>query len=279
MPRRHSMRGLYKLKELNVQNIKTLLILIIHSQLFLMRFILFLAATFAFTACQTHTFLADIDRQKIPMDSLAATPDTAIENLIAPYKKQIDASMNIVIGEVAQSLTKARPESLLGNWTADALHIQCEIYYQQPIDFTFTNYGGLRIPALNKGAVTIGGIFELMPFDNMMVVVELKYNELMQLLTHFAKKGGEPVSHQLRMRINDGQPSEISLNGQPLDANRTYKVALTDYIANGGDGLSFLRTVPQVHLQKYFRDALIEYVKNQTAEGKVIDAALDGRMR
>ena len=243
-----------------------------------MRFTIILSCFLLITACKTNTFIADVEENSIQMDN-SLEADSAIEQLIQPYKAKLDAKMNVKIGELAQSLPKGRPESLLGNWVSDALHAQCELYFEQKIDFTFTNYGGLRIPALNKGNVTIGNIFELMPFDNMMVVVELDYESLIKMINHFAAKGGEPISHHFNMVIADGKPFDITINGKPIDKNRTYKMATTDYLANGGDRLSFLKDRPTAHLQKFFRDALIEYIKAETKKGNIIDAKLDGRVK
>lgn len=242
-----------------------------------MRFTIILSCLLLITACKTNTFIADVEEKSIKMDN-SMEGDAAIEALILPYKTQLDATMNVKIGKVAQSLPKDRPESLLGNWVTDALHVQCEQYFEQEIDFTYTNYGSLRIPALNKGDVTIGNIFELMPFDNMMVVVELDYETLMKMVNHFAEKGGEPISHHFNMVIKDGKPTNVTINGKPIDKNRTYKMVTTDYIANGGDSLFFLKERPTAHLQKYFRNAVIEYIKAETAKGNVIDAKLDGRV-
>ena len=74
-----------------------------------------------------------------------------ISELIDPYKVQLESEMNQVIGTCAQELVKEKPECTLGNWTADLIHKKSEEYYQQPIDFAFVNYGGLRIPFLPKG--------------------------------------------------------------------------------------------------------------------------------
>lgn len=228
-------------------------------------------------ACQPTTYLANIEENSPQVDTTMAV-DTSIENLIAPYKKQLEATMNIKIGETAQTLPSDRPESLLGNFIADALHVQSEAYFGKSIDLTYTNKSGLRIPALNKGDITNGNIFELMPFDNMMVVLLLDYETLMQLIEHFVKKGGEPVSHHFRMVIKDGKPTNITLNGKPLDKNKTYKVATTDYLANGGDRLDFLKDKKRANLQVTYRDAVIEYIKAETAKGNIIDAKLDGRV-
>ena len=242
-----------------------------------MRFTIILSCILLFAACKTNTFIADVEGRSIQMDN-SLEADAAIEQLIQPYKVKLDATMNVRIGEVAKSLEKGRPESLLGNWVCDALHVQCEEYFEQQVDFTYTNNGGLRIPALNKGDVTIGNIFELMPFDNMMVVVELDYESLMKMINHFAAKGGEPISHHLKMIIEDGKPTNITINGKPIDKNRIYKMVTTDYIANGGDKLFFLKDRPTAHLQKLFRDAVIEYIKAETAKGNILDAKLDGRV-
>lgn len=65
-----------------------------------------------FWACQPTTYLANIEENSTQIDTITGI-DTSIESLIAPYKKKLEATMNIKIGETAQALPSARPESLL----------------------------------------------------------------------------------------------------------------------------------------------------------------------
>ncbi len=243
-----------------------------------MKNLLFLTLLLLFSACKTNNFLADVQENSVRIEPALVEPDADINALIAPYKVKLDATMNEVIGETAQSLPKGRPESLLGNWCADAVHQKSEDYYQQSIDFTFINDGGLRIPALNKGQITLGNMFELMPFDNMLVVLELDYETLMKVFEQIASKDGEHFSSSIRLIINNQKVQSVTINGEPFQKNRTYKMATSDYLANGGGDFFFLKNKKRVNLDKFFRDALIEFVKETTAQGKQINAQLENRV-
>lgn len=230
-----------------------------------------------FFSCKTNTYLVNIEETSVKMEAATIEPDESIHELIAPYKQELDATMSEVIGQAAQTMPKGRPESLLGNWSADAIHKKTADYYGQPIDFAFTNDGGLRIPAMNEGNITVGNIFELMPFDNMLVVLELDYETVMQLFQFFAKKN-EHLSYPVKLIIKNETLQSATLNGQPLDKHKIYKVATTDYLANGGGNLTFLKNKTRVKLEKYMRDALIEFVKEETQANRKINSKLEGRV-
>lgn len=205
--------------------------------------------------------------------------DQDIEAIIAPYKENLDEQMNEVIGEVVSDLTKARPESTLGNWFADAVYEYSKRLTKDELAFALQNYGGVRIPSIVKGSLTRGKLYELMPFDNMILILDLDANTLKMLINKMAASGGWPVSKQLRYEIKDKTAVNITINGAPIDDNKIYKVVIPDYIANGGGGCHFLRDQTRKDYGVLVRDALITYVEEQTAAGKKLDAVLDGRTK
>ncbi|MCH2045204.1 MAG: 5'-nucleotidase C-terminal domain-containing protein [Saprospiraceae bacterium] len=206
--------------------------------------------------------------------------DSGITDLINPYKDKVDAEMNQVIGQSTKSLTinKIVLESTLGNWTADAIQAEARKYTNTTIDMTVLNRGGLRIPEMPAGDVTKGRIFELMPFDNTLVIIEMSGRELDQLFAHIAANGGWPVS-QIKMQINRaGRAANITVGGKKVDPSKTYYIATNDYIANGGDNCTFFKDKKRVSTGKLLRDILIEHVEELTNDGKKIEAELDGRI-
>ena len=205
--------------------------------------------------------------------------DQEIEAIIAPYKENLDAQMNEVIGEVVSDLTKARPESTLGNWFADAVYEYSKRLTKDELAFALQNYGGVRIPSIPKGPLSRGKIYELMPFDNMILILDLDASTLKTLINKMAADGGWPVSKQLRYEIKDKKAVNITLNGTPIDDAKIYKVVIPDYIANGGGGCHFLREKTRKDYGVLVRDALITYVEEQTAAGKKLNATLDGRIK
>lgn len=185
--------------------------------------------------------------------------DTAMANKIAPYKQKLDAQMNEVIGTASATLLKANPDGSLGNTVADACLAYANKVNDKPVDFCVLNSGGIRIPSIQQGNVTVGKIYELMPFDNMIDVVEMSGEECMQLFTWIAKWNGAPVSG-ITLTISNGTATDVMINEKPFDASLTYRVATTDYMSNGGDGATMFNG-QKTSTNYKLRDAIIEYIK------------------
>ncbi len=208
-----------------------------------------------------------------------STPkDSSLNQLLKVYADSVNGTMNGVIGTVATSLTKAQPEGSLGNFMTDAMLAMARKKFTQPVDAAFINYGGIRLTQLASGPVTTGKIFELMPFDNLLVLLPLKGDTLQSFLNLVAKRGGWPASG-IRYTIKDDLATGILVAGKPMDKNTTYYIAISDYVANGGDDCTMLKTATQINTGYVLRDALLQYVKLQTSLGKSIDASIDGRVK
>lgn len=204
--------------------------------------------------------------------------DSAIQALITPYKKQLDDEMNSVIGTLGHDLEKAKPESTMGNWFADLLHFQTEKILGKAIDFAFVNYGGMRINSIPAGPLTKGKVFELMPFDNLVVVVYLDADNLKKLFDKMAEDGGWPISKQARYTIESDRATNIRIKGQPIDPNKTYSVSMSDYIADGGGNCDFLIDLKRASTATLLRDMILQYAAEQTASGKKLETVLDNRV-
>jgi 2',3'-cyclic-nucleotide 2'-phosphodiesterase (5'-nucleotidase family) len=209
----------------------------------------------------------------IEQDSLVLY-DSSVHYLIAPYKVRLDSQMNRVIGTTATTLTKSKPESTLGNLLCDAAVWYAGQHYGKPIDLCVMNYGGIRIPTIEAGNITVGKMYELMPFDNMIDVLELKGTQVNELLQLVAAADGWPVAG-INMQIENGKAVNILIGGKPLQMNETYILVTSDYIANGGDKADMLKqNEKRTDLQYLLRDALITYV--QTTQ--TFNVTLDGRI-
>ncbi len=192
-----------------------------------------------------------------------------IQEMIIPYKTEMESEMGLILGYLPEDLIKDRPNSNMGNWFADALLEMSNKYDNQNVDIAIQNYGGLRIPFLAKGEITKGNIYELMPFDNKLIVLDLNATLLQRLLDEIANSGGWPISQGLNFKIDNGKAVAIKFNEMDLDINKTYRVAMPDYIANGGGDCDFLIEIEQKHSGTYIRDVIIEYLsdlKNQNRE-------------
>lgn len=222
-----------------------------------------------------------ISKTEVRYESVESTAslagDDSITALIAPYKSQIDAEMNEVIGTVAKELTKRKPESTLGNFYADAM-MAGAVQLDPEVDFAIANYGGLRVPYLSPGPLTKGQIFELSPFDNLLVIVQIPADILDTLMHRLAASGGWPVSKGLNMTINDAGLVDYTIDGLAPQSTAIYRVAMPDYVANGGDGLDELIPLERIQSGILVRDVIMEYVIALTQSGQKIDGNIEGRI-
>jgi 2',3'-cyclic-nucleotide 2'-phosphodiesterase (5'-nucleotidase family) len=229
------------------------------------------------TACKpTRTFLADekVTRYRLT-DTLSTDP--SVEALIKPYRAKLEGQMNAVIGRTAKELTYGDGNSLMGNWACDLILKQANIYYGKKVDFTAINRGGLRIRSLPKGDITRGKMYELMPFDNVLVVLTLDSAGVTQFFNHISPRGGWPIAGA-SFKIRNGKAENILIGGEILRGGKNYTFCVSDYIATGGDNADFLKNAKSENLNKLMRDAFIEGVERETKEGKILDAEVDNRI-
>jgi 2',3'-cyclic-nucleotide 2'-phosphodiesterase (5'-nucleotidase family) len=204
--------------------------------------------------------------------------DSNLAKMLKPYADSVNSTMNGVIGTVSESLSKAQPEGSLGNFMTDAMLVMARKNFKEPVDITVVNYGGIRLNQIPAGPITTGKIYELMPFDNLMVLLPIKGDTLQSFLNHVASKGGWPMSG-ITYTIAGDKATEVLIAGKPISGSTTYHMAISDYVANGGDDCTMLKSIPQINTGFVLRDALLQYVKLQTSEGKNINAKVEGRVK
>ncbi len=200
----------------------------------------------------------------------------AMKNLIAPYKAEKEESMSVIIGESEETITVGKPESKLTNLIADILLTEARKYIADT-DMAVTNIGGIRRP-LYEGNITIGDVFEILPFDNSLLVFEYKGSDLLSLADAIAKKGGESISG-MSLTINGEKAENVKINGLPIDSAKIYKVVTTDYLSWGNDQLEPLANyINSTPLNMMMRDAMFDYVTCATINDQKISAKTDNRI-
>ncbi len=117
-----------------------------------------------------------------------------------------------------------------------------------------------------------------MPFENRLVAVTFNGTDMQLFLNYIAEMGGDPVSG-IRFRIKDKKAVNILINGQEFNNQKEYVVLTSDYMANQGDGgYIFAKAYNRKEFDIKLRDTILEYLKQQTKEGKTINPQLDGRI-
>lgn len=237
-------------------------------------FILF-CLSLIISSCRTYQ-VSDYSANKFSMKADYPV-DSAMWKFLIPFRDSLNKTMQVVIGKSDSVLTKQQPEGTLGNFVADALLIQSRKELNSEIDFSIVNNGGIRIPSLPAGEITMGKIFELMPFDNSIALIEANGKIVHQLINKAAAKGGWPVAGMQYM-IYKGTAEQIYINGKKLDTLANYHFVCSDYIANGGDDCTFLISEKKIMSPILFRNLLINYILSLTAEGKSISEKLEQRV-
>ena len=219
---------------------------------------------FLLIGCHSHSY----DHYESANTSLDSTYEShELEGLIAPYRSEVEATMNEKIGFAPEPLIKYAPESSLSNFVADAVFDFGIEAASKSTDFSgannqntmaLLNFGGLRAP-INAGEITVGNIFELMPFDNTIMLVELDRMGIDQLIAYLKKEGGQPISNA-QFDYSAAEPV-MKLDGANYQENNVY-IITSNYLAGGGDGMTFLRDAEKKwDSGKLIRDVLITNVK------------------
>lgn len=146
------------------------------------------------------------------------------------------------------------------------------------IDFCTLNYGGIRLPQIDSGTLTLGTIYELLPFENELVILELSGADVKQLLDKIAESGGWPISSEVRFQIKNKKAENILIHNTPLNMKGIYNVVTVDYVANGGDDCDFLKNKTQIKSRQLLRDIIVSYCETMHKKGISIQAEKDGRI-
>jgi 2',3'-cyclic-nucleotide 2'-phosphodiesterase (5'-nucleotidase family) len=195
-----------------------------------------------------------------------AKVDSTILTIISPYQNGIEDQMNEVLTYAKHDLTKGRPQSTIGNFVTDL----CLFY--SDADICVMNNGGLRT-TISKGEITRGKLYELMPFENELVVLKLNKDEYISLLNYIGNRGGEPFSGTTITINKDGQ---VLSNAWPVnfEDGKLVRVLTSDYLANGGDKMWFFKGKEQIKVGIKLRDAIIDYCSNRDSISSQIDSRL-----
>jgi len=200
-----------------------------------------------------------------------------MEALVEPYRERMGEEIRQVIGEAEVLLAKSVPEGTLGNFAADAMLWAARRDSDRPVDMALTNNGGLRVP-IAPGPITVGQMFELMPFENKLSILTLTGSQVQDLADVLAERRGEPIAgftFHIETAENGRVARDVRVGGKPLEPAAEYRLVTNDYMANGGEGYEpLLNPLSREDLTVLLRDAFIQYVR----ERGVIREEIEGRI-
>ena len=189
--------------------------------------------------------------------------DADAKAIVDKYVKASAPLLNEVIATTDKDLTHDKSgASILGEWT-------CEVMAKASgSQIAITNGGGLRT-SIKKGNITVGDLYQVMPFDNTLVTMDLKGSDLKANIEHGIdnKEVGWVQISGVMVKYDMNKPEgnrivEMKLtDGTPVDMNKYYKVVTNDFMKDGGDKYDFKNAKNMVDTNIPIRDALIKELK------------------
>lgn len=228
-------------------------------------FVLFLTIL-VFWGCHSVYHPTLIEGKRLPVTETAGAP-ASLEATIQPYRASMEKDLATILAIAPEPLEKTTGEwqTNIGCLMADASMVQGDSVFVKRtgnhLDFCLLNHGGIRA-SIGKGNVTVGSVFEVMPFENSMVVVTLRTEAVQELVNYVIReKKPHPLSGLTFTIDSSGKAQNIAIQGVPLRENASYQVLTSDYLSNGGDNMVFFQGQPTVTLDYKLRNVLMDYFR------------------
>ena len=228
-------------------------------------------------SCKAPSNVFKIEGRNININDSLQTK-ASINDFIKPYRENINKDLDSILAYSVDTYSKAdgNLNTAIGNFMADVIYEEADpVFFKRTgehIDFVLMNHGGIR-SIMSKGPITKRTAFELMPFENSIVVSKLPGSQVKEMLDYLSKsKRAHPISKLKIVLDNDSNVVESSIKNNPIDFNKTYNIATNDYLITGGDGMDFFKGSEEVIVLNYkIRNAIIDYFMKTDTISPVAD--------
>jgi 2',3'-cyclic-nucleotide 2'-phosphodiesterase (5'-nucleotidase family) len=220
----------------------------------------------------------------LPVDA-SVPEDKDVEKMLEPYSEKV-RELSKVIGRLEGDLKKTGVGGAsLGNFVSDAIRAQSAAQLGKPVTLAVINVGGLRKNEISAGELRAADIFELLPFENALISLEMTGTQLAQLLQVVTRDAQSGARIQFKWNERDraefisGKLLDASGKEEEIDPQKTYTVVTIDYLLrlNSGPYAILQEVKKQTPLNVTMRDAVMNYVKSETAAGRHIRSVTDDR--
>ena len=227
-------------------------------------------------SCGDNLQLFKAETSRVEINSEISV-DSTILKFIEPYKKNIEKDLYTTFAYSANTLDKKEGElnTAIGNMMADAVYKLANPVFKSKksknIDFVLLNYGGIR-SAISTGNINKNTAYNLMPFENEVVVAKLSGKDIYDLINYLAiARRAHPIS-RLKIELDKNYKLvNAEINNNKIDIDKYYYVATSDFLINGGDKMTFFeKSIENTFLNYKIRDILIDYfIKIDTLKSKI----------
>ncbi len=234
---------------------------------------------FQFFSCKNENFKVEkVTGVQKPIDS-TIVGDATIDEFVKPFRENLNKQLDTPLCFSAYEFSKDDGvlESSMGNLMADISLAQTQELFKKKfdkeIDMVMMNFGGVR-STIAKGDVSARNAFEVMPFENELVVAELSYEKMQELIAYFIKGQTAHPTSNLKLVIDKEQAKavNVAVNGKKVEEGKTYLVLTTDYLQEGGDKMYFFTNPVKLYKTGYkLRNALIDNFKKVDTLNGVLD--------
>lgn len=233
------------------------------------RFFLFITFSTLVSCTPAKIYNSRIEGKKIPV-SAELNDKQELEAFIAPYREHINKDLDSVLAYSPETLDKSKPvnkwQTTIGNLLADVTLEKANLLLNKQqnknVDICLLNHGGIRA-IIPKGNVTTRTAFEVMPFENSLVIVALRGEQVMEIADYIAReKKPHPLSGMKILLDTNGAVKNVTVQGRKIGRDNIYHVATSDYLSNGGDNMEFFKKGKTTYDIDYkLRNLFIDYFK------------------
>ncbi len=231
----------------------------------------------AFGCKSEKLHLNKIEGQRLDINQ-TVSPNADIEAFIAPYKNRIESDLDSVLAYAVDTYSKNDGElnTAIGNLMADIVRTQGNIVFNKrtghTIDVVILNHGGIRAE-IPKGPVSARTAYNVMPFENEIVVTGLKGEKIDEAIDYLvSRKRANPIAGLKIVVDKNYNLISATINDEKINPNKIYYFATSDYLYNTGDNMTFFQPNEEFYEIDYkIRNAMIDYFKKADTIAPVID--------
>ena len=230
------------------------------------------------TSCKHGSIgLSKVSGKEVLIDATLKKSDS-IETFVSPYRQRVDEILDstLAYSPYVISKTDGALNSSAGNLMADIVFSEANPIFKartgKEIDFVLLNHGGIRA-MISKGDISSRTAYEVMPFENSIVVAELSGASVLEMASFLRDSGrAHPISGLQIILDRKNQIETLKIKGQPIDPSKTYYVATSNYLISGGDQMGFFKDATKVVDTDYLiRNAMIDYFKKVDTIAPTVD--------